>query len=1036
MKILAIRGKNLASLAGEFAVDFTVEPLCSAGIFAITGTTGAGKSTLLDALCLALFDATPRMMKAREAKVELADASNKTVAQSDSRSVLRRGTGDGYAEVDFVALTRQVYRATWSVARTGGRPGGTLRPVQLRLVNLSEGREEAGTKKELLARIHRLIGLSFEQFNRSVLLAQGDFALFLKAKQAEKAEILEKLTGTDIYSRVSTSIYNKTRMVETDYKVLQGRTKDIELLSDEALEQLRQEKAQLQEALMGKQRETETLAAALKWLEEERTLVQHLEKASQALTLVQREKEQAAPRYAALQQQEQTQEIRDVFVQTQAARRQLETVRTAWAEKEKALQQAEVEGKEALAHQEQCQQELRKWKAFLTEQEPQLNRAKELDVQLAEKQQQWEEGKAEQTHEQARQVALEKKMAELEQQDKRLHAAQQELEAWFAHYKAYSDLVPAVELVTGLLTSWETACGQSKVHRKTLTELSTLTETEQRRLQEMRDEAERLNRLQPAEVVLLRAQLRAGEPCPVCGSLHHPAASLTEVQSLQEAELKRAKERVAKEVERLETALLSRTQEITRLNAVLDSYHRQATEALNQVTDYVSILPSWQELLNRGTLKETVRKFATLWTEKQQAQTDVKEAWVKNQVAAEGMQRELETARKQWQEKARKWEELEKEIAERRAQRALLLDGRATETVVREQTARLQALEKQQDEALKKQHTLQTVHESVNGQVMQLAQERTRLQVAVTEGEQAITQWLSLHPTIADAAELQQLLARDAAWVAREKQQLDDLKERFTAAQVLYEERSRKVEEHASAPHKPSAEQTEPLLQSRLQQLKEETAHAAAQVTRIGLTEETQEKNRQALKELEQACETQRQVYENWARLNELFGSQSGVKFKEIAQGYTLDVLLLYANKHLQDLAPRYELQRIPDTLALQIADLDMMGEIRSVHSLSGGESFLVSLALALGLSSLSSNRMNVESLFIDEGFGSLDIDTLRVAMDALERLQMQGRKIGVISHVAEMTERLPAQIRVIKTGNGRSRVQVEGVATTCGQCE
>ena len=105
-----------------------------------------------------------------------------------------------------------------------------------------------------------------------------------------------------------------------------------------------------------------------------------------------------------------------------------------------------------------------------------------------------------------------------------------------------------------------------------------------------------------------------------------------------------------------------------------------------------------------------------------------------------------------------------------------------------------------------------------------------------------------------------------------------------------------------------------------------------------------------------------------------------GDKFKKIAQGYTLDILLSYANKHLQELSRRYVLQRIPDTLGLQISDLDMGGEIRSVHSLSGGESFLISLALALGLSSVSSNRMQVESLFIDEGFGSLDIDTLRIA--------------------------------------------------------
>ena len=137
--------------------------------------------------------------------------------------------------------------------------------------------------------------------------------------------------------------------------------------------------------------------------------------------------------------------------------------------------------------------------------------------------------------------------------------------------------------------------------------------------------------------------------------------------------------------------------------------------------------------------------------------------------------------------------------------------------------------------------------------------------------------------------------------------------------------------------------------------------------------------------------------------------------------------MLSYANKHLQELSRRYVLQRIPDTLGLQISDLDMGGEIRSVHSLSGGESFLISLALALGLSSVSSNRIQVESLFIDEGFGSLDIDTLRIAMDALERLQTGGRKIGVISHVQEMTERIAVQIQVEKINNGKSKISITG---------
>ena len=127
----------------------------------------------------------------------------------------------------------------------------------------------------------------------------------------------------------------------------------------------------------------------------------------------------------------------------------------------------------------------------------------------------------------------------------------------------------------------------------------------------------------------------------------------------------------------------------------------------------------------------------------------------------------------------------------------------------------------------------------------------------------------------------------------------------------------------------------------------------------------------------------------------------------------------------MQSLSSRYTLQRVPERLALQVVDNDMLGEVRSVHTLAGGESFLISLALALGLSSLSSYRMNIESLFIDEGFGSLDAETLRTAMAALEHLQIQGRKIGVISHVAEMTERISVQVQVQRVANGRSRVVV-----------
>jgi exonuclease SbcC len=162
---------------------------------------------------------------------------------------------------------------------------------------------------------------------------------------------------------------------------------------------------------------------------------------------------------------------------------------------------------------------------------------------------------------------------------------------------------------------------------------------------------------------------------------------------------------------------------------------------------------------------------------------------------------------------------------------------------------------------------------------------------------------------------------------------------------------------------------------------------------------------------------------QRWGRISALIGSADGKAFRRIAQAYNLELLLDHANAHLGNLAPRYRLRRGGSPLGLLVEDHDMADEQRSVHSLSGGETFLVSLALALGLASMASGELAIESLFIDEGFGSLDPQSLALAMEALDGLQAQGRRVGVISHIQEMHERIPVQIQVNPLGNGASRL-------------
>ena len=266
------------------------------------------------------------------------------------------------------------------------------------------------------------------------------------------------------------------------------------------------------------------------------------------------------------------------------------------------------------------------------------------------------------------------------------------------------------------------------------------------------------------------------------------------------------------------------------------------------------------------------------------------------------------------------------------------------------------------------------------------------------------------------------LLEFNQDWIEAERTGLRAIDDTVMQAKSILTERSNELEKHIKQRYSERTFEEITSLQTETQSLLKQNSQT---VNEIDFRIREDKANKQRIGHLLVDIEKQSIVVDNWAKLNEIIGSADGKKFRQIAQEYTLDVLLSYANVHLEILSKRYVLQRIPNSLGLQVIDQDMGDEVRTVYSLSGGESFLVSLALALGLASLSTSRMKVESLFIDEGFGSLDPATLNIAMDALERLHNLGRKVGVISHVQEMTERIPVQIKVSKQQNGKSKVEV-----------
>ncbi len=547
MKILAIRGTNLASLAGDFEVDFTVAPLNDAGIFAITGTTGAGKSTLLDAMCLALFDDTPRLRKATENKVQLIDVKDEKISQSDPRNLLRRGCALGRAEVDFVSLGGEKYRAVWVARRAHTKADGKLQQTAIELYNLSADTEVPGTKKDLLMTIRELIGLNFEQFTRSVLLAQGDFATFLKAQQSEKAELLEKLTGTGVYSLISAQIFSRTAEAKKALEAVRDRMEGLELLSDEQLQEYGAEQETLEAELKTLNQRSSELDASIKWLEERDRRSSMLEQGKKMLEECKAEHERAEERRKYLSLLDSVQEVRDSYMGLK------ETVAVIARDKKRqsALNDEITQATENLTKAQDLLKTRREEKAAEATAWAQLansvKEARAMDVELK------SAGKAE--AESAAELqkatsALARVTKDLNARQKALNKAIQTLEdceQWFMDNERFCGVVNDYARIHARLEEYAAELGSRDSYTKSLSGAESLLSRKLTRQQELEAEAERLNHLLPEEISVLRLKLQAGQACPVCGSTEHPYAGLQAEEVLKEKEIEKMRKNLKAE---------------------------------------------------------------------------------------------------------------------------------------------------------------------------------------------------------------------------------------------------------------------------------------------------------------------------------------------------------------------------------------------------------------------------------------------------------------------------------------------------------
>ena len=1239
MRILTLRLKNLNALKGEWKIDFTQSPFIDNGLFAITGPTGAGKTTLLDAICLALYHQTPRLGP----------------ISTSNNDIMTRGTAECLAEVEF-DIKGKAYRAFWSMRRARGKVDGNLQSADVELAEVESGKVLATQVRPKSEEIEKLTGLNFARFTKSMMLSQGDFAAFLNANEADRAELLEELTGTEIYGQISQAVHQQFSDAKQKKKEFAIKLEGVTLLSDEQITQLEEEQAQTKSQVATSNQTLVQLQKQQQWQQAFNANELTIKEASEAQQSANNAINEAKHELELLTQSEPAEKLRLPFLQRNGLQQDV----TRYKEKleEKAAQLPDLKTQKAQLSLEvtNAEQALVLTKQQSSELEKRINeQVVPLDNQIAQLTN--EQQKANENAARLRQSinALTLKRTEVENASADNKTKLVELETYLHEHHSLSGIA---EFISGWSETarhiehdkkqLETLTQSVKNDRQALSSLddaiakkneslSALTQTfddknaqvakcekalqaalsdkpsdtnstnatSKANLQQERDTklhhwdnvlqighiqqqylaleqdrvslsaqredlAKQLAQQQSdrqalvdaykqtrsnlkdiealialdAEVAHLRAQLKTGEPCPVCGANEHTTSSVVidVPETIQKRDsLKQQLHDIEQQGARAKESVTQTEFTLAQVNKQLEQASGQRDTLLEKWQQISSVLsadiPSFEKVdINTSqsvaqftqqfkTRLDDISAQLTRLDECEQALNVAQQAKNEAQQLLQAKQSELavslqqrETLEKQFNERNTELENKTKRVndgilalSETMTEYGadihnLSIDGVATWLNEKAEALKTykhnhQLHAKLKDELQEVSSNLLVVNrdiESAEDQLKGVCEELVQLDnslkalrdsrttvfpegnIAETRNKANAAQEMAERNVNECKSRLQQtdtILSRLEAEIAQLNEQLNEKEQALSEATEHFSRQlasSPFADEHAfsNALLDEDTRNTLLELQKRLTQQKQQAdlklenalatqqslkAHAnaaqwqseleehGAQWLDTKITQQAQQRDtllsslgqiEQQLSANNQARERQQQLvdemaafeayYDDITYLHSLIGSASGDKFRRFAQGLTLDNLVQLANQQLDKLHGRYQLIRKENEgLGLSVLDTWQGDVVRDTKTLSGGESFLVSLALALALSDLVSHKTSIDSLFLDEGFGTLDAETLDVALDALDNLNASGKMIGVISHIEAMKERIPTQLKVIKrNGVGLSALE------------
>jgi len=1131
MKILKLNFKNIHSLQGEWEIDFTKSSFEEAGLFSIIGETGAGKSTILDAITLALY--------ARLCRQDNEVSKNATVGKNVGENIMSKGTDTCFAEVAFEAKGKK-YLSRWDLAKTRN---GNLKDSEVFFQNLTDD-IQSKDKKLFQENIAKASGLEYEQFLRSVMLAQGDFTKFLKSAKDERAKLLEKITGNDIYTNLSKAAHEKSKIEKNELTRIENTLQNIQVLEEKAIKGLVDEKEKKEEDLKNLKENLERLQNQKNWILEENKLKNKAQELQKDLANINQKKQIHSADYQKLEIHEKTIPFHNDLNEIDNLTKDLEST-----EKNKKVLSNKIQSLEK--EQKQSEKNIKKLKITLLQIDwsvkdlikkinawfeknkvyENLNienlssefQTLQKDRRVLEKKQQERKDYLKKvqfywlkdfdkslTHENLQETIFQEKLKENQDNITTQKNEQNQNESLLKEVlgeKKLEDLENEKELKQKLILGIEKQIEFSeqtfnisenlqknieRVEKIKKEEIPKIEENKKQLEERIKDKESLINNLEEKikfqnsvkSQEKTRKDLKPNEPCPVCGSTEHPFVKGYEYtldkDEKEKKEVEQERGKIQNEIKDFEKQIASLETEVKGKEELIVKNTKEKEEKIrafekinqdfklkNQITEIRQIENSKNnEIQGLEKLKKQIKDIQNLSAkiqknkdniqtfQKQKNELESYESKLKNELEILAILQErrtkIEKVLEKYQEKIPESnEKVEKELVEKLEKLKKNWDRLKKEELklnnisasLKNQIESLElAFEKEQifSKGTKTESIVQKI-ESIRKNITEKNTKFTVLQNQITLQKGQLTQLETNFKSIqenknrkenillkeaqeADFHDIEDL--RKSKLTENEKTNLEklknDIEEEIKKIEQFIEENKKQQTTHQKATHK-----TELSIEAVEQELKISQEHQKKFNQRIGEIKNQLQKNeeqKQYFQESQKLFKEQEKTYEKWKKLANIIGSSDGKKFREYAQGLTFRRLIENANIHLQELTARYSLVGVGD-LGLAIIDKEQANSQRSTNSLSGGESFLVSLALALGLSDLSSQHTKIESLFIDEGFGTLDANTLQIALDALKKLQIKGKMIGVISHIDLLKENISTQIEVKKLGGGVSEI-------------